>query len=194
MLGWVTQLATTGARHEMQREQRKLRAWLPLQRLRLRADGVAAQEAGLEDHARVEVQRAGSASREPGPLEREIWKRLSNPLPDSHELKSWPQFFNPIITGDRRHELRRNDRDYRVGDSLVLREFDPSRGAYTGRSCTAVVTSITSRDEPCAVSVEGLSQDFCILTIRLACTPLISPAEYKQRWDDAEAHLDGKFK
>ena len=85
----------------------------------------------------------------------------------SHELKSWPRFFGPIITGDRRHELRRNDRDYRVGDRLVLREFDESLGTYTGRVCIAVVTSITSHDEPCAASAEGLNPDFCILTIRV---------------------------
>lgn len=85
----------------------------------------------------------------------------------SHELKSWPRFFAPIMAGDRRHELRRNDRGYRVGDRLVLREFDESVSTYTGRECTAVVTSITSHDEPCAVSAEGLNPDFCILTIRV---------------------------
>ena len=48
----------------------------------------------------------------------------------THELKSWPRFFNPITNGDRRHELRRNDRNYRVGDLLLryvrqrLRQFD----------------------------------------------------------------------
>lgn len=89
----------------------------------------------------------------------------------SHELKSWPRFFHSIVTGDRRHELRRNDRDYRVGDRLVLREFDELLGAYTGRECMAVVTSITSRDEPCAVSAEGLNPDFCILTIRVVARP-----------------------
>lgn len=89
----------------------------------------------------------------------------------THELKSWSRFFDPIVTGDRRHELRRNDRDYRVGDRLVLREFDESLGSYTGRECTAVVTSITSQDEPCAVSAEGLNPDFCILTIRVVAYP-----------------------
>lgn len=89
----------------------------------------------------------------------------------SHELKSWPRFFNPIVSGDRRHELRRNDRNYRVGDVVVLREFDESLGRYTGRKCTAVVTSITSHDEPCAVSAEGLNPDFCILTIRVVTQP-----------------------
>lgn len=83
----------------------------------------------------------------------------------THELKSWPQFFRPIVAGDRRHELRRNDRDFHTGDVLRLREYDPIRDAYTGSACEALVTSLTSREEPCAVSGDGLHPDFCIMTI-----------------------------
>jgi Domain of unknown function (DUF3850) len=76
------------------------------------------------------------------------------------------------MAGDRRHELRRNDRGYGVGDRLLLREFDEERGSYSGRQCTAQITSITSDDEPCAVSAEGLTPGFCILSIQvMASTP-----------------------
>src|ERR1700742_865991 len=100
----------------------------------------------------------------------------------THELKSWPRFFNPITNGDRRHELRRNDRNYRVGDLLLLREFDESAGTYTGRQCKAVVTSITSQDKPCAASAEGLNPEFCILSIHVA-----APAEGCERPTPATA-------
>lgn len=72
--------------------------------------------------------------------------------------------------GTRTHELRRNDRNYVVGDLLNLREFDPHVGAYSGRSASAEITSITSAAEPCAVSSEALHPDFCILSIRLTDT------------------------
>lgn len=85
----------------------------------------------------------------------------------THELKSWSQFFRPIVAGERTHELRRNDRDYRVGDRLLLREYDPSMGTYTGSHCEVAITSITSRDVPCAVSDQGLDPDFCILSVRV---------------------------
>jgi hypothetical protein len=85
----------------------------------------------------------------------------------THELKSWSRFFRPIVAGERTHELRRNDRDYRVGDRLLLREYDPDSKAYTGSHCEADITSMTSRDVPCAVSDEGLNPDFCILSIRV---------------------------
>lgn len=84
-----------------------------------------------------------------------------------HVLKSWPRFFRPIVDGQRTHELRRNDRDFAVGDILRLREYDNVKTTYTGATCTAVVTSITSAGEPCAVSDEALHPDFCILSIRV---------------------------
>ncbi|MEZ0355393.1 DUF3850 domain-containing protein [Mycobacterium sp. SA01] len=85
----------------------------------------------------------------------------------AHELKSWPQFFRAIVAGARSHELRRNDRNYRIGDQLLLREYDPEKKIYSGSSCKVVVTSMTSQDVPCAVSGEGLNPEFCVLSIRV---------------------------
>lgn len=84
-----------------------------------------------------------------------------------HHLKSWPQFFNPIREGVRTHELRRNDRDFAVGDLLVLHEFDPTTQRYTGQKCEVRITSITSFAEPCAVSNEAMNPEFCILSVRV---------------------------
>jgi Domain of unknown function (DUF3850) len=85
----------------------------------------------------------------------------------SHVIKSWPKFFGPISSGIRTHELRRNDRAYRIGDNLELHEFDPYTDEYTGRICQLSITSITSIEEPCAVSDEALHPNFCILSVRL---------------------------
>lgn len=49
----------------------------------------------------------------------------------THELKVHPQFWRPLIAGDKPFEIRRNDRNFAVGDKVRLREFDPSFG-YTG--------------------------------------------------------------
>src|SRR5690242_19434237 len=89
-------------------------------------------------------------------------------MPTTHHLKSWPQFFQPIQAGHRTHELRRNDRNFEVGDVLVLHEFDPETQQYTGAQCEVDVTSITSLRQPCAVSEDALDPDFCILSVRLA--------------------------
>ncbi|ANL35319.1 DUF3850 domain-containing protein [Rhizobium phaseoli] len=49
-----------------------------------------------------------------------------------HILKCWPDEFQAIRAGRKPFEYRKNDRDYKVGDTLLLREFDPAGGFYTG--------------------------------------------------------------
>ncbi|MFB9286716.1 DUF3850 domain-containing protein [Pseudoclavibacter helvolus] len=93
---------------------------------------------------------------------------MSTPRPPvEHQLKSWTRFFGPIAAGDRVHELRRNDRDFRVGDIMCLLEWDPQLSEATGRQVSVEITSITSDDVPCAVSDVGLTPGFCILSVRL---------------------------
>lgn len=82
-----------------------------------------------------------------------------------HVLKSAPRYFDAIFRGVRTHELRRNDRNYQVGDVLELHEYDD--GYYTCRRCTVEVTSMTSAKQACAASKEALHPDFCILSVRL---------------------------
>jgi uncharacterized protein YqfB (UPF0267 family) len=85
-----------------------------------------------------------------------------------HELKCWPQFFEAIAAGQKRHDLRHaSDREFQVGDQLRLREFDPVIQRYTGREQFVEVTYITSIDQPCALSESALHVGFCILSIAL---------------------------
>lgn len=98
---------------------------------------------------------------------RDTPKRMDRPAV-THVLKCWPKFFEPITEGKKRHDLRRaGDRDFRVGDLMLLREFSPEAGTYTGRDCVVRITYITSALEPCALSEQALHEDFCILSISL---------------------------
>lgn len=54
-----------------------------------------------------------------------------------HALKIDPIYFDEVRNGNKRFELRNNDRDFRVGDYLALNEWD---GMYTGRSELVKVT------------------------------------------------------
>jgi uncharacterized protein YqfB (UPF0267 family) len=56
-----------------------------------------------------------------------------------HELKCWPEFFKPILTGEKTFELRDDDRGFRAGDILHLREWTKGDG-YTGREIKVEVT------------------------------------------------------
>jgi hypothetical protein len=60
-----------------------------------------------------------------------------------HDLKCWPVFFEKILTGEKRHEIRLNDRNFQVGDILQLREWDPITKRHTGRAVLREVTYIT---------------------------------------------------
>ncbi|EGO6390918.1 DUF3850 domain-containing protein [Salmonella enterica] len=60
-----------------------------------------------------------------------------------HNLKIWPEHFAPVIAGTKRAELRKNDRNYQAGDSLLLSEWNPDTKRYAGRSIGAIVTHVT---------------------------------------------------
>lgn len=49
----------------------------------------------------------------------------------THELKTWPEYFTPVMQGTKTFELRVNDRDFHAGDDLVLKEW-LHEGGYTG--------------------------------------------------------------
>lgn len=59
-----------------------------------------------------------------------------------HELKIWPEYYGPVMTGAKNFEVRENDRDFRVGDTLMLREWDQVTEQYTGWSTNRVITYI----------------------------------------------------
>ncbi len=64
-----------------------------------------------------------------------------------HDLKCWPEHFEPVAHGRKTVELRRNDRNFQVGEFLYLREWEPLQNAYTGRSAYALITHIMSGGE-----------------------------------------------
>lgn len=47
-----------------------------------------------------------------------------------HKVKIRPEYYEPVMNGKKTFEVRYNDRDYQVGDALLLREWDES--GYSG--------------------------------------------------------------
>ncbi len=66
-----------------------------------------------------------------------------------------------VRDGSKRYEVRRFDRDFHVGDILILVEFDRETARYSGESVRAKVTTIT---EPGAY---GLPADVGVLGIEV---------------------------
>ena len=85
-----------------------------------------------------------------------------------HVVKSWSPFFKAIKAGSKTHDLRYDvDRNFEIGDYILLQEYEPFEGEYTGNECTVEVTYITSSKTPCAFSSAVLDKDYCILSIKV---------------------------
>lgn len=59
-----------------------------------------------------------------------------------HELKVWPEFYEAIREGVKTFEIRKDDRGFRIGDELYLREWCPKKQNYTGARSRRWITYI----------------------------------------------------
>ena len=58
------------------------------------------------------------------------------------EKKIWPEYFSRILSGEKTFELRLADWEFKVGDVLVLKEWDPKTKEYTGREIEKEITYV----------------------------------------------------
>ena len=63
----------------------------------------------------------------------------------THDVKIRKEYYDSVAQGDKPFEVRYNDRNYKVGDKLVMREVDAS-GMPSGRVITARVSYVLSDD------------------------------------------------
>jgi len=62
----------------------------------------------------------------------------------SHKLKTWPGPFKAVVNGTKCHEVRNDDgRNFKVGDRLLLAEWDPDLEQFTGKLQDVLVTYLT---------------------------------------------------
>jgi hypothetical protein len=79
--------------------------------------------------------------------------------PIVHCLKAWPAPFAAVRDGSKRFEHRNNDRKYRVGDVLVLQEYNPDTSKFTGEAVAMRVTYILPGGKCC------VKDGYCVLSI-----------------------------
>ncbi len=77
----------------------------------------------------------------------------------THELKTWPDYFRAVQRAEKRFEVRKDDRDFKVGDEVILREYRPDTNEYTGRKLGFEVGFVL-RDFP------GVAEGFVVMQLR----------------------------
>ena len=58
------------------------------------------------------------------------------------EKKIWAEFFDDVLTGKKKFEVRLADFECRPGDVLVLREWNQREKQYTGRVLEKKITFV----------------------------------------------------
>ena len=74
----------------------------------------------------------------------------------THCLKILPQFIEAVSKGKKNFELRKNDRPFEVGDTLILQEYRARKQGYTGKEVKRVIIYILK-------DIDGLKANYCIL-------------------------------
>ena len=88
-----------------------------------------------------------------------------------HKVKCWPEHFTLTCQLKKTAELRKNDRDYQVGDILILEEWHPGppdTNAYTGRTTVRTITHVLEGTR------FGLYPDYCMLSLARLPSTLVT--------------------
>ncbi len=75
-----------------------------------------------------------------------------------HELKTVQPFFDHVVVGLKTFEVRKNDRNFAVGDWLTLREWIPGTKEYTGRRVNKEVIYMTDFEQKPGYVVMAIAQ------------------------------------
>lgn len=62
-----------------------------------------------------------------------------------HILKTWIEYFDDVANGIKTFEIRKNDRNFQVGDILLLEEYCNKTEHYTGAWVKVLVTYILDK-------------------------------------------------
>lgn len=77
----------------------------------------------------------------------------------THALKTWPEHYQGIASGKKKFEVRKNDRPFEVGDTLILQEYNPDTKRYTGQESTFQISYILHGPGM------GIYKDHCVISL-----------------------------
>ena len=77
-----------------------------------------------------------------------------------HILKTIQPYYDKVRNKQKRFEIRKADRNFKVGDTLELREYDSANQTFSGNSLTVKVLYVLK-----GAPEYGLMDGYCILSI-----------------------------
>lgn len=86
-----------------------------------------------------------------------------------HDLKTWDSLFQYVKSGEKTAEYRKDDRGFKQGQFLNLREWDNETEEYTGESLLARITHIVYGGQ------FGIPEDYCVMSITIDTNQLFEP-------------------
>lgn len=75
-----------------------------------------------------------------------------------HDLKILPEYFELVKNGYKDFEIRKNDRNYKIGDAVRLCEYDADKGEYTGNEIFSPIKYIFY-----GTGEYGVAEGYCII-------------------------------
>jgi len=72
--------------------------------------------------------------------------------------KTWPEYFQKILNGKKKFDLRLADFDAKEGDILVLEEYDPKTKKDTGRMIKKKISSIIKVNPTAMYNIEDIKK------------------------------------
>ncbi len=77
-----------------------------------------------------------------------------------HHIKCWPIYYESLRSGIKNFEVRKDDRNYKEGDKLVIGEYDPEKCNYSG---SYIIKEITYKLNG---GNFGILPGYCVLGIK----------------------------
>lgn len=78
-----------------------------------------------------------------------------------HALKTKPKYFEELVAGVKKFEVRKNDRPYKIGDYVALNEWNGEQ--YTGKCILQKIVYILSDSEYCKEGYVVLGVEPCVI-------------------------------
>ena len=101
-----------------------------------------------------------------------------------HDLKTWRYVFQATKQGRKLFEYRKNDRDFKIGQYLNLREWNEDKEEYMGDSLLAKIRYIVYGGQ------FGIPDDYCIMSITTEPRQLFEPKPDESRLLSDEETLE----